>query len=91
MKRTIKQWKDCKPSSMAHDQSDVAKQWAFEDAKSDILELYAENKRLRRVMQIIAYPKIGTHEEGYCIRDISKLIQSAYTAEYLDSEECWYD
>lgn len=85
MKRTIEQWIKCNPEAMAHDQSDAAKQFAFEDAKADILELYAENKRLRKVMQIIAYPRRGTHEEGYGILDMAKLIQSAYTAEYLDS------
>jgi len=85
MKRTIEQWKNCDPNAMAHNQSDAAKAFAFEDAKADILELYAENKRIRRVMQIIAYPRRGTHEEGYGIMDVSKLIQSAFTAEYLDS------
>lgn len=85
MKREIERWQNYDPSAMAHNQSDAAKQFAFEDAKADILELYAENKRLRRVMQIIAYPKRGTHEDGYGIMDIAKLIQSAYTAEYLDS------
>lgn len=85
MKREIGVWKNCDPAAMAHNQSDTAKQFAFEDAKADILELYEENKRLRRVMQIIAYPRRGTHEEGYGIMDIAKLIQSAYTSEYLDS------
>jgi hypothetical protein len=85
MKRTIEQWQNCDPNAMAHNQSDAAKAFAFEDAKADILELYAENKRIRRVMQIIAYPRRGTHEEGYGIMDMAKLIQSAFTAEYLDS------
>lgn len=85
MKRTIEQWQNCDPSAMAHNQSDAAKFFAFEDAKADILELYAENKRIRRVMQVIAYPRRGTHEEGYGIMDMAKLIQSAFTAEYLDS------
>lgn len=83
MKRTIEQWSKCDPKAMAINQGDVAKQFAFEDAKADILELYAENLRLRNVMRIIAYPRRGTHEEGYCIIDMAKLIQSAYTAEQL--------
>ena len=85
MKRRIEQWTNCNPETMAHEQSDNAKQFAFEDAKADILELAAENKRIRRVMQIIAYPRRGTHEEGYGIMDMAKLIQTAFTAEYLDS------
>ena len=85
MKRTIEQWTNCNPETMARDQSDNAKQFAFEDARADILELAAENKRIRRVMQIIAYPRRGTHEEGYEIMDMAKLIQTAFTAEYLDS------
>ena len=85
MKRTIKQWTNCNPETMAHDQSDTAKQFAFEDAKADILELLAENKRIRRVMQIIAYPRRGTYEEGYGIMDMAKLIQASFTAEYLDN------
>jgi hypothetical protein len=87
MRRKIDAWIKCSPEAMAHNQSNVAKQFAFEDAKADILELYEENKRLRRVMQIIAYPRRGTHEEGYGILDMAKLIQSAYTNEYLDSGE----
>ena len=85
MKRTIEQWVNCNPEVMSTSQSDTAKQFAFEDAKADILELYAENKRLRKVMQIIAYPRRGTHEESYSILDMAKLIQTAYTAEYLDN------
>ena len=68
---------------MATNQSDIAKQFAFEDARADILELHAENLRLRNVMRVIAYPCSGTHEEGYNTMDIAKLIQSAYTAEQL--------
>jgi hypothetical protein len=68
---------------MAHNQSDYAKQFAFEDMKADIIELYNENARLRNMMRIIAYPKRGTVEEFYSIIDIAELIQSAYTAEHL--------
>ena len=83
MKRTIEQWKKCDPKAMATRQSDAAKYFAFEDAKADIIELYNENLRLKNVMRIIAYPSRGTHEEGYNITDMAKLIQSAYTAEQL--------
>ena len=68
---------------MATNQSDIAKQFAFEDARADILELHAENLRLRNVMRVIAYPCRGTREESYNLMDMTKLIQSAYTAEQL--------
>ena len=83
MKRCFQQWLNCDPHAMAHAQSDVAKQFAFEDAKADILELHAENLRLRNVMRMIAYPQRGTFEEGCGVLDFAKLIQSAYTAEQL--------
>ena len=41
MKRTIEQWQHCKPEAMAYRQSLPAIQFAFEDAKADILELFA--------------------------------------------------
>jgi hypothetical protein len=39
MRRSLEQWKNCDPFSMAHGQSDNAKQFAFEDAKHDIILL----------------------------------------------------
>lgn len=83
MKRTIDQWRKCSPLKMAHEQSDVAKRFAFEDAKADILELYAENMRLRNIARVIAYPAHGTPETAYSMRDLALLLQSAYTAEQL--------
>jgi hypothetical protein len=89
MKRLIEQWKNCDPKLMAHAQSLEAVQFAFEDAKADILELYKENMRLRNLARVIAYPARGTHEEGYNLMDFAKLIQSAYTAEqlYVDPDD----
>lgn len=83
MKRTIEQWKTCNPTTMAYEQSDAAKMYAFQDAKADILELNAENLRLRNIARAIAYPQRGTPEEGYGLMDFAKLLQSAYTAEQL--------
>ncbi len=40
MKRTIDQWRNCKPSTMVTQQSEAALTFALEDAKSDIQELY---------------------------------------------------
>lgn len=89
MKRTIESYRNCDPKCMSTGQSDIAKRYAFEDMKADILELYNENQRLKNVMRIIAYPRRGTHEEGYNLMDMAKLIQSAYTAEELYCEEGW--
>lgn len=87
MKRTIEHWKNCSPKAMAFEQSQAAQKFAFEDAKADILELYAENLRLRNIARAIAYPMRGHHEEGYGLMDFAKLLQSAYTAEQLWVEE----
>ena len=86
MKRTIDQWRKCDPKAMATKQSEAAQFFAFTDAKADILELYEENKRLRSVMRLIAYPKHGSHEEEYNLMDMAKLIRSAYTAEQLSED-----
>lgn len=83
MKRTIEQWKNSDPKAMASNQSDTAKMFALQDAKADILELHAENLRLRNIARAIAYPQRGTPEEGYGLMDFAKLLQSAYTADQL--------
>ena len=83
MKRKIEQWKNCDPKAMVENQSDAAKMYAFQDAKANILELHAENLRLRNIARAIAYPQRGTPEEGYGLMDFAKLLQSAYTAEQL--------
>ncbi len=50
MNRTIEQWSGCQPEAMATEQSDVARTFAFADAKADILELHRENERLRDLL-----------------------------------------
>lgn len=83
MKRSIESWRGCDPKAMAQNQSEAAVMFALQDAKADILDLHAENMRLRNIARAIAYPQRGTPEEGYCLMDFSKLLQSAYTAEQL--------
>jgi hypothetical protein len=83
MKRSIDRWRNCDPSAMAHEQSDAAKQYAFEDARQDILELHAENERFKALLKLIAYPRRGTDDERHDIFSIAELIQSAYTSEQL--------
>lgn len=58
MKRTMEQWKNCDPQSMAEDQSEVAIMYAFQDAKSDILELNQKFEKVRR-----AYIKLTNCEQ----------------------------
>jgi len=48
MERTIEQWKNCDPETMATKQSDAAIIFAFKAAKHDILELYAKAERLQK-------------------------------------------
>jgi len=83
MKRSIETWIGCDPKAMAYTQSAAAVMFALQDAKSDILELHAENMRLRNIARAIAYPQRGTPEEGYSLMDFAKLLQSAYTADQL--------
>lgn len=49
MQRTIQQWRGCVPAAMAHGQSPVAIEFAFADAKADILALYALAERVARL------------------------------------------
>ncbi len=48
MQRTIEQWKNCRSHEMANNQSNMAKFYAFRDAKADILELHDETVRLKK-------------------------------------------
>lgn len=49
MKRKIEQWRACDPRAMATQQSPAAIQFAFEDAKADILALHALAERVARL------------------------------------------
>jgi hypothetical protein len=86
MRRKIKQWRKCSPQSMAYNQSDAAKFYAFQDAQADILQLNAENQRLRDILRQIAYPKRGTEEESATLQGFADMIQATYTLEQLEGE-----
>ncbi len=49
MKRKIEQWRGCDPRAMATQQSPAAIQFAFEDAKADILALHVLAERVARL------------------------------------------
>lgn len=54
MKRTIKQWTNCSPEAMAKNQSEAARVFAFEDAKSDILELHRKCQKAATELASVA-------------------------------------
>ena len=49
MQRKIEQWRGCDPRAMATQQSPAAIEFAFADAKADILALYALAERVARL------------------------------------------
>ena len=69
MKRTIEQWSGCKPEAMATAQSDVARTFAFADARADILELHRENERLREGLRLITCEPINAEYMAQNILD----------------------
>ena len=86
MKRTIEQWNKCEPSAMVH-QSDAALQYAFEDAKNDILELHKKNVDFGKLLLMAAYPRRGTGEESMSICDFANAVQFIFTADQLRCED----
>jgi hypothetical protein len=84
MNRSIDRWNVCNPSAMAQ-QSIAAITYAFEDARHDMLELAQQNKRLRELLRISAYPSRGTDEESLTIYDFAQIVQSAYTLDQLEN------
>jgi len=85
MRRKIQQWQDCSPAAMADQMSKAAQFYAFQDAQADILELDAENQRLRDLLRQIAYPKRGTSEEVMSLQEFADLIQQTYTLDQLEA------
>lgn len=83
MNRSIERWSICSPAAMVK-QSAAAVQYAFEDARHDILELNNHNKRMRALLCMAAYPKRGTKEEELDIAEFAKIVQSVYTVDQLE-------
>lgn len=80
MKRRIEQWTNCNPETMAHEQSDNAKQFAFEDAKADILELAAENVRLHSACDNLRYTAKQALDALYFHTAHTRPIDSTFSA-----------
>lgn len=85
MKRSLQQWINCNPKTMATEMSPAAQQYAFEDAKNDIMELAHENRLMREVLRKIAYPRRGTEEESANIATAALWIQEKWTLHTLDA------
>ena len=51
LQRTIEQWENCNPRVMTYGQSQVAINYAFEDAKKDIIALSKEIIRLNALLE----------------------------------------
>ena len=81
MQRTIVQWTNCDPRAMVT-QSPAAIQYAFEDAKADILQLYKELQRFKNVARVIAYPS-SEFERSLGTMDLQKILQATYSAEQM--------
>jgi len=76
MKRTIESYRKCFPRAMAHDMSDNAKRFAFEDMKADVIMLWEENLRLKHLLCKAGYPRRGTKEEHMTLQEFAALVQS---------------
>lgn len=68
LERTITGWKDCSPAAMA-EMSPAAIQYAFEDARADILTL-------ARLLCQAGYPRRGTEEEHMTMIQLAAKVQA---------------
>lgn len=82
MQRHIEQWQNCVPSAMVN-MSPAAIQYAFQDAKSDILALYKENQKLKAAMK----DEYGSgYDAGYAVGCTEE-----YDKGYSDGIEAGYN
>ena len=51
------------PKALAFNQSRTAIMCAFQDLLEDINTLREEQKRMKELLRVVAYPKRGTYEE----------------------------
>lgn len=64
--------------------SDNAKQFAFEDAKADILYLAQENLMMKDFLSRIAYPRRGSKSEQMTLCEFAADIQAKWTSADLE-------
>ena len=68
LRRKLSQWKNCCPKAMA-EMSSAAIQFAFEDAKHDILALAT-------LLCQAGYPRRGTPEQAQDINEFAEKVQT---------------
>lgn len=64
---------------MAHEMSDNAKMFAFQDWQADVISLHAENMALKRLLCVAGYPRRGTDEEGLTMQQFAAKVQAVIT------------
>ena len=57
LKRTVDQWENCDPESMAYHMSQAAIMYAFKDARHDILRMHDEITRLRAELAKVTWQR----------------------------------
>ena len=89
MNRMVEQWRGCVPKAMAAEQSAEAREFAFRDARSDILELSGMIGVLCGLMKEAEVPLIvakmdamtsGDAEDEQDMRDLMKRMRYARAA-----------
>lgn len=65
--------------------SPAAQEFAFMDAKADILWLAQEYNKMRDILRVIAYPCRNTEEEQATIQTVADLVISKWTLADLES------
>ena len=89
MNRTVEQWRGCVPKAMATEQSEAAREFAFNDARSDILELSGMIGALCGLMKEAEGPLMiakmdaitsGDAENEQDMRDLMKRMRDAMAA-----------
>lgn len=72
LKRSIESYLACSPKAMAHEMSDNAKMFAFEDMREDVLTL-------ARLLCEAGYPRRGTIEETQTMLQFGTKVQEVIT------------
>jgi len=74
LKRSIKSYLGCSPKAMAHDMSDNAQMFAFEDMRADVLTL-------AKLLCEAGYPRRGTEEETQSMVQYAAKVQNVISHE----------
>lgn len=83
LRRTIDSCRKCSPKAMAYEQSPAAIFYAIDDMRHDIIALYEENEKMRKLLQVVACPRRGTDEETMASTELSKMILKNFSVSFL--------